>query len=181
MDMYKLKFTRLQMEIFRFLCTEAGEKHNQRQIAKILRVSPTAIAKSIPKLEKEGLIIKEVQKTMNLNLIMLNRNSQEVMQLKRVENLKLIYESRLSDFLENKFPGTTIILFGSYSRGDDTVTSDIDIAVIGRKEKDVDLTNFEKFLKRKIIINFYNSLKELNKELRENICNGIVLVGGIQL
>lgn len=181
MDIYKLKFTKLQMEIFRLLCIEAGEKLNQREISKFLKVSPTAIAKSILKLEKEGLIIKEIQKTMNLNLITLNRNNQMVMQLKRVENLNLIYESKLLEFLENKFPGTTIIVFGSYSRGDDTITSDIDIAIIEGKDKEINLMNFEKLLKRKININFYNSLKDINKELRENICNGIVLVGGIQL
>ena len=59
MDMYKLKFTKLQLEIFRLLCVKAGERLNQRQIARLLKVSPTAIAKAIPKLEKESLLIKE--------------------------------------------------------------------------------------------------------------------------
>ena len=181
MDTYKLKFTILQQKIFRLLCIKAGEKLNQRQIAKLLKVSPTAIAKSIPKLEKENLIIKEKQKNMNLNLIMLNRNNKISMQLKRTENLKLIHEAGLNEFLEEELPGATIILFGSYSRGDDTTSSDIDIAVIGRKEKAIILGNFEKRLERKIILNFYPSLKEVHKELKENLCNGIVLSGGIEL
>lgn len=181
MDTYKLKFTKLQLEVFRLLCIKAGEKLNQRQVAKLLKVSPTAIAKSIPKLEKEKLIIKEKQKNMNLILLMLNRDNKKAMQLKRAENLKLIFESGLSQFLEEELPGATIILFGSYSRGDDTHSSDIDIAAIGRKEKTIKLENFENSLERKIIINFYPSLKEVHKELKENICNGIVLSGGIQL
>ncbi|MBS3105740.1 nucleotidyltransferase domain-containing protein [Candidatus Woesearchaeota archaeon] len=181
MDMYKLKFTKLQLEIFRLLCVKAGERLNQRQIARLLKVSPTAIAKAIPKLEKESLLIKEKQKNMNLILLMLNRNNKMAMQLKRVENLKLIYEARLNEFLEEGLPGATIILFGSYSRGDDTLSSDIDIAIIGRKEKGISLENFEKRLERKIILNFYPSLKEVHKELKENICNGIVLSGGVEL
>lgn len=181
MDTYKIKFTRLQLEIFRLLCVKAGERLNQRQMAKLLKVSPTAIAKSIPKLEKESLILKERQKNMNLSLITLNRDSKKAMQLKRAENLRLIYESGLSEFLEEELAGATIILFGSYSRGDDTVSSDIDAAVIGRKEKEIGLENFEKRLERKIILNFYPSLKEVHKELKENICNGIVLSGGIEL
>ena len=181
MDTYKVKFTILQMEIFRLLCVKAGEKLNQRQIAKLLKVSPTAIANSIPKLENEGLILKEKQKNMNLILLMLNRSNKKAMQLKRIENLKLIYESGLSEFLEEELPGATIILFGSYSRGDDTASSDIDIAVIGRKEKEIKLENFEKSLERKIILNFYTSLKEIHKELKENLCNGIVLSGGVEL
>ena len=72
-------------------------------------------------------------------------------------------------------------VFGSYSRGDDTLSSDIDIAIIGRKEKGISLENFEKRLERKIILNFYPSLKEVHKELKENICNGIVLSGGVEL
>ena len=181
MDTYKVKFTILQMEIFRLLCVKAGAKLNQRQIAKLLNVSPTAIANSIPKLENEGLILKEKQKNMNLILLMLNRSNKKAMQLKRIENLKLIYESGLNEFLEEGLPGATIILFGSYSRGDDTASSDIDIAVIGRKEKEIRLENFEKNLERKIILNFYPSLKDIHKELKENLCNGIVLSGGVKL
>ena len=66
------------------------------------------------------------------------------MRLKRADNLKQIYESGLADFLEKEFAGGTIIFFGSYSRGEDMASSDIDIAVIGRKEKQIDLTNFPK-------------------------------------
>ena len=181
MDTYKIKFTTLQLEILRLLCIKAGERLNQRQIAKLLKVSPTAIAKSISELEKESLIVKEKQKDMNLNLIMLNRNNKKAMQLKRAENLKLVHEAGLNEFLEEEFPGATIILFGSYSRGDDTTTSDIDIAVIGRKEKKILLRNFEKLLEREININFYPSLKNVHKELKENLCNGIILSGGVEL
>ena len=181
MDTYKLKFTVLQMEIFRLLCVKAGESLNQREIAFLLKVSPTAVANSLPKLEKESFIVRERQKKMNLSLIRLNRDSRKVMQLKRTENLRMLYESGLSNFLEEELPGASIILFGSYSRGDDTNSSDIDIAAIGRKEKRIILERFEKYLERKITINFYRSLKEVHKELKENICNGIVLSGGIQL
>ena len=181
MDTYKLKFTVLQMEIFRLLCIKAGERLNQREIASLLRVSPTAVANAIPKLEKEGLVLRERQKKMNLNLIELNRDSKKVMLLKRAENLRMLYESGLAEFLEEELPGTLIILFGSYSRGDDTYSSDMDIAVIGKKEKSINLQNFEKGLARKININFYPSSKDIHKELKENIFNGIVLSGGIQL
>ena len=181
MDMYKLKFTRLQSEIFRLLCIKARESLNQRRLSQLLGVSPTAIAKALPLLEKEGMISKEAKKPMNLTLVELNRDSQKVMQLKRCENLRMIYESGLIEFLTDSFPGSTIILFGSYSRGEDTTSSDIDIAIIGRKEKMINLDGLEKLLERKININFYDSMKDIHKNLRENICNGIVLSGGIEL
>ncbi len=181
MDIYKLKFTRLQIEIFKLLCIKAGEKLNKRQISKLLKVSPTAIAKSLPLLEKENLVKIIKNKGINFTSIELNRDNQKTMLLKRVENLGFIYKSGLMECLENKFPGGTIILFGSYSRGDDTTTSDIDIAIIGRKDKEVNLTNYEKELQREIRINFYPSFKEIHKHLKENIFNGIVIAGGINL
>jgi len=178
MDMYKLKFTKLQNEIFRLLCIKAGISLNQRGIARILNVSPTAVAKALYLLDKEKIVIVSKSKEMNLTSIQLNRD--KAVGFKRVENLKLIYESGLLGFLEEKFPGSTIILFGSYSKGEDTIKSDIDIAIIG-KEKKIDLIKFDKLLERRIFLHFYPSLKEMKKELKENILNGIILFGGIEL
>jgi predicted nucleotidyltransferase len=113
--------------------------------------------------------------------IQINRDNHKVMQLKRANNLKQIYESGLADFLEKEFAGASIILFGSYSRGEDIINSDIDIAVIGRKDKEVDVESYEKLLERKININIYESFKSIQKHLKENLCNGIVLYGGVEL
>ena len=187
-DMYKLKFTRLQNEIFRLLCIKAGMSLNQRGVARMLRVSPTAIAKSVQGMEKEGFVNVKKSETMNLLSIELNRDSKRAIELKRVENLKMVYESGLSDFLFDEFPGCAIILFGSYSRGEDVWTgeneenrSDIDIAIIGSKEKNIELTRFDKILERAILINFYPSFKEIHKNLKDNILNGIILTGGVEL
>lgn len=171
--MYKLKFTKLQNEIVRLLCIKTGISLNQREIARILKVSPTAVAKAIKLLEKEDLIKVEKSKTMNLTSIQLNR--EKAIALKRIENLKQIYESGLAEFLNEKFPGSTIVLFGSYSLGEDTTKSDIDIAVIGSKEKEINLTNYDKLLERTIFLHFYDELRKINGNLRENIINGITL------
>jgi len=167
--------------ILRLLFINAGIPLNQRQIANRLEVSQPAVMKALPGLEKEGLILSQQDKESRRWSIQLNRDDRMVLALKRVDNLKQVYESGLANFLEAKFPGDTIILFGSYARGEDTAGSDIDIAVIGSKEKDVDLTRLEKALERTININFFESFKNVHKHLKENLCNGIVLVGGIEL
>lgn len=175
MDIYKLKFTKLQLEIFRLFCIKAGTKLNQRKISKLLKVSPTAIAKSLKLLEKEFLIKKEKNKEMNLNLVELNRDNKRTLELKRIENLKILYESNLVDFLEESFPGSTIILFGSYAKGEDTEKSDIDIAIINSKEKPLNLTSFEELLEKNIRINFYKDIDRIDKNLKESILSGIEL------
>jgi predicted nucleotidyltransferase len=179
--MYKLRLTNLQEAILRLLFIKSGDELNQRQISKFLDVSQPAVMKALPELEKKEYILLKKDKETKRYSIELNRENNLIMQLKRVDNLKQIYESGLHDFLEREFAGSTVILFGSYSKGEDTLKSDIDISVIGRKKKDIALDNFEKLLGREIRINFYTSLKEVHKTLRENILNGIVLCGGVEL
>ena len=179
MDIHQLNFTLLEQKIFALLCLRAGEKLSQREIAKLLKVSPTAVSNSIKKLRENSLI--KVEKTKTINFISFNRDGQRAVEMKRVENLKNLYTYGLSDYLEEELAGATIILFGSYSIGEDTNTSDIDIAVIERKNKMIDIEKFEKILNRKININFYNSWKDIHKHLKNNILNGITLHGSVEL
>jgi len=179
MDIHQLNFTLLEQKIFALLCLRAGEKLSQREIAKLLKVSPTAVSNSIKKLRENDLI--KVEKTKTINFISFNRDGQRAVEMKRVENLKNLYTYGLSDYLEEELAGATIILFGSYSIGEDTNTSDIDIAVIERKNKMLDIEKFEKILNRKININFYNSWKDIHKHLKNNILNGITLHGSVEL
>ncbi|MEK6874166.1 MAG: nucleotidyltransferase domain-containing protein [Nanoarchaeota archaeon] len=179
MDTYKLDFTQLESEVFSLLCTRAGEKLSQREIAKLLNVSPTAISKIVKNLIKKKLV--KMEKTKTINFISFNRDEPRAIELKRAENLKMIYLSGLSDYLEEQLAGATIILFGSYSRGEDTKASDLDIAVIGRMDKMLNLETFKKLLNRPINTNFYGSWKLIHKHLKNNILNGIILHGGVEL
>ncbi|MBS3167156.1 nucleotidyltransferase domain-containing protein [Candidatus Woesearchaeota archaeon] len=188
MDTYHIKWTNLQSEIFRLLCIKAGTSLNLRSIARHLKKSPTAVSNALKGLKKEELI--NVKKIENLNLlsIELNRDNSTAIELKRVENLKIIYESQIIKTLRDNFPGSTIILFGSYSKGEDINSnkteeyhSDIDIAIIGTKEKNINLTKFDKLLERRVVLNFYPSFKEIHKHLKDNILNGIILSGSVDL
>lgn len=179
MDIYKLNLTILEQEIFSLLCIRAGEKLSQREVAKILNVSPTAVSNSIKKLKDSNLI--KIEKTKTINFISFNRDEQRAIELKRVENLKNLYISGLSDYLEKELAGAIVILFGSYAKGEDTNTSDIDIAVVERKDKMIELEKYEKILNRRININFYDSWKSINTHLKNNILNGIILHGGVEL
>jgi predicted nucleotidyltransferase len=181
MDIYKEKFTSLQREILRFLFIKSGKSFNQRQIALALGVSPTAISNSLSLLEKDGLIKLNKKEGDNRLSIELNKDNAKVFQLKRIENLKILYESGLVDFLSETFSLTTIILFGSYAQGEDITTSDIDIAIIGSKQKNINLEKYGRILERDIIVNFYDNLKNIETNLKSNILNGITLKGGVNL
>ncbi len=180
-NIYKLKLTILQQEILRFLFINNGETFNARDLARNLKVSQTAISKALPSLEELDYIKVQKNKISKRLSINLNTENPLINGLKRSENLKIFYESGLADFLSDNLPGCTIILFGSYSWGDDTINSDIDIAVIGTKKRDLKIERFERILKKKIILQFYPDFKDIHKHLKENLFNGILISGGIEL
>ncbi len=180
-NIYKLKLTNLQHEILRLLFIKADISLNARAIAKSLEVSQPAVSKALPLLEKESIIKLKKDKDSKRLAIELNRDNHHIIWLKRADNFKQLYESGLVQFLYDKFPGATIILFGSYAFGEDTHTSDIDLAIIGEQKKEIKFIRYEEILERKIIINYYDSFKKINKYLLNNILNGIILKGAIDL
>jgi predicted nucleotidyltransferase len=152
------------------------------RLSQFLEVSQPAIKKAIPPLEKNNFIKLSRDKESKRYSITLNRDNSEVIYLKRANNLERIYLSKLSSFLYDFFPGTTIILFGSYSRGEDSESSDIDISIIGVSEKEINLSKFQKEMERNISLHFYHSFKDIKDEnLKNNILNGIVLSGSVKL
>jgi predicted nucleotidyltransferase len=180
-NMYKLKLTLLQQDVLGLLFAYPEKSFTGRAISLSLGVSQPGVSKALRGLNKYSLITLSKDEESKRLTIRLNRDNDVVTGIKRADNLRNLYETGLVRLLEDQLEGATITLFGSYSRGDDTSASDIDIAVIGRKEKNIDLSTYEKLLKRKITIQFYQSLASVHKELRENLCNGIVLSGGIVL
>ena len=179
--MYKLRLTILQQDILRLLFIKVGESLNARTMANILKVSQPAVSKALPALEKEGFIKVSKDKNSKRLSIELNRDNPQMIWLKRADNLKQIYESGLVKFIYDTFPEATVILFGSYAFGEDTANSDIDLAVIGSKEKDIDLSKFEKGLERPIVVNYYKSFKSIDNHLLNNIVNGITLKGAVNI
>ena len=85
MDIYKLNFTILELEVFSYLSIRVGEELSQRELAQILKVSPTAIANTVKLLGEKGLI--KVKKTKTINFVTYNRENYKAIELKRVEIL----------------------------------------------------------------------------------------------
>lgn len=149
-----------------------------KEIANKIKVSQTAVSKSIHRLSKMGIAVRGKKVVLFLRL---NREKKDIFDLKRVYNLKSIYSSGLMAQLSKQFPGSTIVLFGSYSLGEDTEESDVDLAIIGYNKKKIDLISFENKLQRKIQLHFFNNLKNINKNLKESIINGQTLKGAITI
>ncbi len=95
--------------------------------------------------------------------------------------MKNMLTSGLIEYLDEKYnTPSAIILLGSYSRGEDTAKSDIDIAVITTREIKLDLSKFEGTFKRKIQIHEIQT-KRVSKNFLNNLANGIVLKGYLEI
>ena len=94
-------------------------------------------------------------------------------------NLMNLKESGLIEELEGKITPDAIIVFGSYAKGEDTETSDIDLFLMAQ-EKYLNLARYEKRLQRKIQLFFSEDIHKLPKELQNNIINGMVVSGFIR-
>jgi len=171
------RFTKTEEEILEFLFKNPTTSFRGRALASKLKRPASGVIKSARNLEKFGLL--EISKDFTLS-IKLNRENKETFLLKRIYNLEAI-NSHLLKVLSDKLQGSTIIVFGSYSYGEDTEDSDIDIAIIGYSEREIDLQSYEKILSRKIQLHFFKTLDSIHKDLKENIINGIVLEGAIKL
>ncbi|MEK6938568.1 MAG: nucleotidyltransferase domain-containing protein [Nanoarchaeota archaeon] len=147
-----------------------------RELSREMKLSMPAILAAISKLKKEDLII--IAKTKAWTKVKPNLENEEFKWLKRSNNLERLYSSGLVKSLSEQFNFHSLVCFGSYSRGEDLESSDIDLALTGCSEKSIELNKFEKSLKRKISLHFVR-LDKVSEEFRANLYNGIVVKGAL--
>jgi len=149
--------------------------HYIKEISRKITLAPTSVKKHLSHLSKQNLILKT--KGERFFGFMANRDSGEFIFYKRMDNMIKIKESGLLDFLINSIYPEAMVLFGSYFRGEDVETSDIDIFMLTKAKKALSVEKFEPFLNRHVHIIMESSLKDVRPELRTDISNGIVLYG----
>jgi len=150
---------------------------NVREYARIMKSSPPTASKILTRYLEEGLLRKEEDR--NYFFFYANKDSKTFIDLSRI-----YWHYRLQEvilYLGDVFTSPALILFGSISKGETKIDSDIDIAVFANKKECI-LTNFEKKLKRNIQLFCFPSPKDIkNKELASNILNGYILRGKVSI
>jgi len=164
-------------KVLAFFFTYPTRELHLRQLSRETSLSMPTILAAIKKLQHEELLT--IKKGRAFTLVKANLENNNFIRLKRVYNLESLYESGLVDFLYNEFKKPhAIVCFGSYSRGDDTENSDIDIGIIGASEKELNADSFEKKLRKRISLHFID-LDKTSVEFKSNLFNGIVLEGAL--
>jgi predicted nucleotidyltransferase len=156
------------------------QKLRVRQIEREVEVPLPSAIRYAKELEKEG-ILKTVS-IAGVTAYTANRSSKALLLEKLTYNLRTLHETGLVEHIIKEHSNPPIIVFGSYSRGEDTEDSDIDIYIETSKKTDIDLTAFENRLKRKIQVFQHRKITDIkNRNLANNIINGIVLNGQVEV
>lgn len=144
--------------------------HFIREISRKISLAPSSVRLHLKTLITEGLI-KEVSSTPYNGYVAIRENNRFIFE-KKIANLIIINSSGLIDKLKEKYP-KSIILFGSYDKGEDVETSDIDLFINSNRFK-FDQSKMEEYLKRKIHLIFK---EDASKSLLESINQGTILFG----
>ena len=151
-----------------------------REIERALKLPLPSVIRYCKELVKEGILA--IEKTGSTVFYTADRTSEKYLLEKKIYNIMQVHESGIIDHLKQELSNPPIILFGSFSKGEDIETSDIDLYIETPSKKELHLEKFERLLKRKIQIFKQKSLDGLsNPHLANNIINGITLNSYIEV
>jgi len=161
------------LKVLEIFFIEPTTIHFIREISKRINLAPTSVRNHIKELQKENLIKPKQAKP--FNGFIANRDEDFIFQ-KRAYNLLTL--NNIKKYLTETYYPRLIVVYGSYSLGEDIENSDIDVLIQSKTKKQLNLDKFEKQLKRKIHIITVKDINELDKNIKTKIYNGIVLHGG---
>ena len=157
-----------------------NSKLRVREIEKELNVPLPSVIRYVKELNNEGIL--KIIKTGNVVFYSADRSSQKYTLEKKLFNIRSLYSAGLIEYLKIELSNPTIIVFGSYSKGEDIESSDIDLYIETPSKIEIDLGKFEKLLKRKIEIFRYKNIGNVrNVHLANNIINGFNLNGFVEV
>lgn len=136
-----------------------------------------SVRKALNDLEEKGFLESDEKAKMTF----FSPTDGKFRKAKKLVNLEKIEDSGLTEFLEKEFRPEAVVLFGSYLEGRDTSGSDIDIAIIGGRDKQLDLSSFEEDLGREIQLTKIENLENENPEFKNTLANGMVLQGYLEV
>jgi len=168
----------LTLEVF-FL--NPSKEHYLLEISRKIKIAHTSVKKYLNYFVDLGIVLEKIEKKgkRKFPVYKANINDNNFKRYKLGYNFTSLFESGIVDFLHDGLMPKTIVLFGSYRRGEDVEESDIDI-FLECKKVHIRVEKFEKKLGRKIQLHFQEHFKAYPKELKNNIINGIVLRGFLE-
>ena len=173
----------IRLAILKPFFEEPNRRFSIRELSRILKINHTTVRQYLNQLVNEGFLSSRKEGLYSFYQLIL---SKKTLNLKLYYNLEKIRNSDIVEDLEKRYDLPVMVLFGSYASARDDASSDIDICLISNINKDFPIEKYEKTLNRKISMhkfskNSWDRAKKSNPNLINNICNGIVLSGELEI
>lgn len=170
------------MDILTIFIKNPEKEFSVREVARAIKVAPTTASLRLLECKKQGILISRDER--NYILYKANLANKDFLNRKLFYNIQDLYDCGLLDHLLDFYnEPSAIILFGSYRKAQDTPASDIDLCIITPLKKEPDLSAFEKKVRHKIQLFLLSKaqIKQIPTPLLNNILNGIVLEGFVEV
>ncbi len=127
-----------QLTILELFIKNPYERYYLREASRMLDISPMTVKRALDMLVKERLLIREELK--NQILYKGNMESSAFKHLKVAYNLAWLEEKGIVDHLKENLAGlSSLVLYGSFAKGENDEKSDIDILAISSSAKKRDI------------------------------------------
>ncbi len=147
----------LKLKIINLLAKNSEKKFTINEIAKNLNEYYSYVHRKVNMLIKDGVILKdEVGKSYLCSLNLKNEKALALIQLTEIEkkdeffsekkDLQLILRDLVKS-IESQINPVSIVLFGSYAKGNATEESDIDVLLISKTKSEIDKITKEIYAK----------------------------------
>lgn len=164
------------IKVLKLFFDEPATRLHISEVARRTNLTPRGAQNILESLRRDELLKNESNGI--VNNFWGNYDNPKFLGLKRSLNLNSLYSTGLITELESFYNNPRcIVLFGSFARGEDTLNSDIDIAVETGQGDVPDLSVYEKILKRPVNVLLIKDLFAENGNFINSLANGIVLSG----
>lgn len=154
-------------------------KFHVRQIGRLANLDTKTVMKYLGGLSRKEIALRKKEKGKFAHYEA-NRLSPLYRHEKSHAVIERIYGSGLISYIWGQLHPKAVVLFGSMRKGTYHEGSDIDIFIQAEKTR-LDLSSFERKLGRRINLLFESQPKTLSKGLLQNIYNGYVLDGELEI
>src|SRR3989339_1538320 len=169
-----------KMDLINYFINEPEKEFHVRELAKLVKKSPTTVSKYLKQLEKENVLLSEER--LNHLFFKANTEHDSFKDKKLFYNLQRIRKSGLIGYISQVYNPEAIILFGSFAKAENIGRSDIDLLIITPVKKEVNIEKYEKNLNHKVQLFLHakkdiEDMKNKNPKLLNNFINGVKIYG----
>ncbi len=170
-----------QLKILSHFFDNPSEEFYLRELARLLQISPMTVKRALDDLVNDELISRQEKKNQILYHANVENNAFRFAKISY--NLAWLKENDIVEYLLDKIPGiSSIVLYGSFAKGENDKHSDLDLFLISKVKK-VECTEIKEKLGIEINILCLTST-QWTKQAKTNrafyldvITEGIVLYG----